>query len=89
MVNPLGRCLAVRLRATWIAFPECSKEPVMLNLVVYLQNYLAYQLRRDDRGVTSVEYALIIVGVAVAIFATLGLLAGSINGAFNAVRADL
>ncbi len=61
----------------------------MLNLVVYLQTYLAARLGRDDRGVTSVEYALIIVGVAVAIFATLGLLAGSINGAFNAVRADL
>jgi Flp pilus assembly pilin Flp len=65
------------------------KEPEMLNLVTYLHNYLAYTLRRNDRGVTSVEYALIIVGVAVAIFATLGLLAGSINGAFNAVRADL
>jgi Flp pilus assembly pilin Flp len=65
------------------------KEPEMLNLVVYLQTYLAARLGRDDRGVTSVEYALIIVGVAVAIFATLGLLAGSINGAFNAVRADL
>jgi Flp pilus assembly pilin Flp len=61
----------------------------MLMLVAYMQNFLAGPLHRDDRGVTSVEYALIIVGVAVAIFATLGLLAGSINGAFNAVRADL
>jgi Flp pilus assembly pilin Flp len=65
------------------------KEPFMLMYVAYLSNFLASSLRRNDRGVTSVEYALMIAGVAVAIFATVGLLAGSINGAFNAVRADL
>jgi Flp pilus assembly pilin Flp len=61
----------------------------MLMYVMFLQNWLAARLRQDDRGVTSVEYALIIAGVSVAIFATVTLLAGSINGAFNAVRNDL
>jgi Flp pilus assembly pilin Flp len=65
------------------------KEPFMLMYVAYLQNFLATSLRRNDRGVTSVEYALMIAGVAVAIFATVGLLSGSIETAFNNVRADL
>jgi Flp pilus assembly pilin Flp len=65
------------------------KEPLMLRFVVFLQNFLAEPLRRDDRGVTSVEYALMVVGVAVAIFAAVGILAGNIGIALGRVAGDL
>jgi pilus assembly protein Flp/PilA len=41
----------------------------MLKLVVFLQNFLAESLRRDDRGATAVEYGLIVTLIAVAIIA--------------------
>jgi Flp pilus assembly pilin Flp len=33
----------------------------MLNVLAFLQNFRALSLRRDDRGVTTVEYALLLV----------------------------
>jgi len=41
----------------------------MLKLAVFLQNFLAESLRRDDRGATAVEYGLIVTLIAVAIIA--------------------
>lgn len=60
----------------------------MLNLVVFMQNYLA-QLRRDDRGVTAVEYGLIAALIAVAIAAAVGLVGGQLNTIFTNVRTAL
>ncbi len=61
----------------------------MLKFLVCAQNYLTQPMRRDDRGVTSVEYALMVALVAVAIAATVTLLAGGIKTAFNNVIASL
>ncbi|HTS95528.1 MAG TPA: Flp family type IVb pilin [Streptosporangiaceae bacterium] len=41
----------------------------MLKLAVFLQNFLAESLHRDDRGATAVEYGLIVTLIAVAIIA--------------------
>jgi pilus assembly protein Flp/PilA len=60
----------------------------MLNLVVFMQNYLG-QLRRDDRGVTAVEYGLIAALIAVAIAAAVGLVGGQLNTIFTNVRTAL
>ena len=56
---------------------------------VFLQNFLAQPLRRDDRGATAVEYGLIVALIAVAIAGILLTLGrtiaawfGNINGAF-------
>lgn len=55
----------------------------MLKLIVAAQNFLAQPLRRDDRGVTSVEYALLVTLIAVAIIAAVTGLATAIIAAFN------
>ena len=55
----------------------------MLKLIVTAQNRLSQPLRRDDRGVTSVEYALLVTLIAVAIIGAVGALALAIEGAFN------
>jgi Flp pilus assembly pilin Flp len=40
------------------------KEHRMLKIFAYLQNL---PVRRDDRGITAVEYALLLLGIAVAV----------------------
>jgi Flp pilus assembly pilin Flp len=40
------------------------KEHSMLKIFAYLQNL---PVRRDDRGITAVEYALLLLGIAVAV----------------------
>jgi len=54
----------------------------MLKFLVYLQNLLAEPLRRDDRGVTAVEYGLIVAGIAALIVATVFILGRTLNGVF-------
>ena len=57
----------------------------MLRFFVSASNSLATTLRRDDRGVTAVEYGLLvalIAGVIITIVATLG---GDIAKAFSTV----
>jgi len=39
----------------------------MLKFVIFLQNFLAEPVRRDDRGATAVEYGLIVTLIAVVI----------------------
>jgi pilus assembly protein Flp/PilA len=60
----------------------------MLNLAVFVQNYLA-QLRRDDRGVTAVEYGLIAALIAVVIAVAVGLVGTQLNTIFTNVRTAL
>ena len=59
----------------------------MLKYVVSLQNllhhFLADPLRRDDRGVTAVEYGLIVAGIAIIIVAAVFTLGRSLLGIFN------
>ena len=54
----------------------------MLKLIVTAQNSISQRLRRDDRGVTSVEYALLVTLIAVAIIGAVGALAVGIEAEF-------
>jgi Flp pilus assembly pilin Flp len=47
----------------------------MLRALAFLQNRLAEPVRRDDRGVTAVEYAILITVVGLALITTLTLFA--------------
>jgi pilus assembly protein Flp/PilA len=58
----------------------------MLKFCLYLHSLLTRPLLAgDDRGVTSVEYALLVALIALAIAGAATGLAGQIGGAFNKV----
>lgn len=56
----------------------------MLKHLVAVNNRLA-QLRRDERGVTSVEYGLMVALIAVVIIGAVTLLGGNLSNLFNQV----
>ncbi|HEX9066288.1 MAG TPA: Flp family type IVb pilin [Streptosporangiaceae bacterium] len=56
----------------------------MLKHLVSLNNRLG-QLRRDERGVTSVEYGLMVALIAVVIIGAVTLLGGNLATLFNNV----
>jgi Flp pilus assembly pilin Flp len=55
----------------------------MLMFLANLQNFRFETLRRDDRGVTAVEYALLLAFVAVALITALGLFSTALDGVFS------
>jgi pilus assembly protein Flp/PilA len=58
----------------------------MLKLYVSLYSFLQQPLpRRDDRGVTSVEYGLMVALIAVVIAVTVALLGNNLKALFNNV----
>lgn len=57
----------------------------MLKFLVFMQNFLAESVRRDDRGATAVEYGLIVTLIAVAIIAVVTTLGTTIAAKFQAV----
>jgi pilus assembly protein Flp/PilA len=58
----------------------------MLKLYVSLYSFLHQPLpRRDDRGVTSVEYGLMVALIAVVIAVTVALLGNNLRALFNNV----
>jgi pilus assembly protein Flp/PilA len=61
----------------------------MLKLVVFLQNFLAESLHRDDRGATAVEYGLIVTLIAVAIIAIVTLVGQNLVNEFTTVANSL
>jgi pilus assembly protein Flp/PilA len=61
-----------------------SKEFSMLKSLVSLNNRLA-GLRSDDRGVTSVEYGLMVALIAVVIIGAVTLLGTNLSTLFNDV----
>jgi pilus assembly protein Flp/PilA len=88
-VSGTGRRGAVQPEANGMAARRLSKGQPMLKSYVFLQNFLAQPLRRDDRGATAVEYGLIVALIAAASAAILFTLGGTIrtwftniNGAF-------
>jgi len=56
----------------------------MLRVFAFLQNFLAEPVRRDDRGVTAVEYAILITVVGVALIGTLTIFATQLGNFFKA-----
>jgi pilus assembly protein Flp/PilA len=61
----------------------------MLTFVVFLQERLGRLLRRDDRGVTAVEYGLIVFFIALVIIAGVTALGKTLNGIFNTISTSL
>jgi pilus assembly protein Flp/PilA len=61
----------------------------MLTFVVLLQERLGRLLRRDDRGVTAVEYGLIVFFIALVIIAAVTLLGKNLSSIFNNIATTL
>jgi pilus assembly protein Flp/PilA len=57
----------------------------MLRYLVYIQDALHRQWRRDDRGATAVEYGLMVALIAVVIIAAVTLLGSNLSSIFNNV----
>ena len=57
----------------------------MLKFCVFLHEFLTQPLRRDDRGVTSVEYGLLVTLIGVGIIVAAAFLATHISNLFNSV----
>jgi Flp pilus assembly pilin Flp len=55
----------------------------MLRVFAFLQNFLAEPVRRDDRGVTAVEYAILITVVGIALIGSLTLFAKQLGTFFS------
>jgi pilus assembly protein Flp/PilA len=61
----------------------------MLRLLMLVQSLAARPLRRDDRGVTSVEYGLLVALIAVGIVAAVGSLRTAVAGVFSSMASAL
>jgi pilus assembly protein Flp/PilA len=61
------------------------KEFEMLRCFVYIQNALARQLQRDDRGATAVEYGLMVALIAAVIVTAVTLIGTNLTSVFNKV----
>lgn len=61
----------------------------MLKVLVFMQNFLAEPLRRDDRGATAVEYALIVALVAIAIIVAVTAMSTALQKAFTTIATDI
>jgi pilus assembly protein Flp/PilA len=57
----------------------------MLRYVVYMQNLIAEQLRRDDRGASAVEYGLLVALIAAVIVGAVTLIGTNLTSVFNKV----
>jgi len=57
----------------------------MLSHLVYVTNFLATRVRRDDRGATAVEYGLLVALIAAVIVGVVVTLGGQIQAAFQTV----
>jgi Flp pilus assembly pilin Flp len=55
----------------------------MLKVLAFLQNFWPEPLRRNDRGVTAVEYALLLIFVAAVIVVFLGIFGRALGGVFS------
>ena len=55
----------------------------MLKVFEFLQNVLAEPVRRDDRGVTAVEYGLLLAIVAALLITALGIFGHALAGVFG------
>jgi Flp pilus assembly pilin Flp len=60
----------------------------MLTFLAYLQNFLPQRLLRDDRGVTSVEYALLLFLVVAVVATGAALLGTAVSGEFSKIAGD-
>lgn len=61
----------------------------MIKFLVFVQNFLAEPVRRDDRGATAVEYGLIVTLIAVAIIVVVGTVGTKLAAEFQTVANNL
>jgi pilus assembly protein Flp/PilA len=62
----------------------------MVRFYVTLHNFLHQPLlRRDDRGVTSVEYGLLVALIAIAIVGTVGAFTGALKSVFQSIGGSI
>ena len=61
----------------------------MVKQYARITNFIARAFRAEDRGVTSVEYGIMVALVAIAIITAVTAMAGGLEGLFNKVAADL
>jgi Flp pilus assembly pilin Flp len=54
----------------------------MLKVSAFLQNFVTGPVRRDDRGITSVEYGLLLFIVAAGLITALGIFTPVLAGLF-------
>jgi len=66
-----------------------SKGHNMLKFVIFLQNFLAEPVRRDDRGATAVEYGLIVTLIAVVIIGVVTGIGLALRNQFTTVLNNL
>lgn len=62
-----------------------ERKHTMLKVLVRLTTLV----RRDDRGVTAVEYALLLIFVALVLMGSLKLFGPALGGVFNTAAGDL
>ncbi|HUB39626.1 MAG TPA: Flp family type IVb pilin [Streptosporangiaceae bacterium] len=55
----------------------------MLRVIAFLHNFLAEPVRRDDRGVTAVEYAVLLVMIAALAAGAIAAFGTALGGAFT------
>ncbi len=61
----------------------------MLKFAMFLQNFLARSVRRDDRGASAVEYGLLVFLIALVIIGAVTLLGTNLSTIFNNVATAL
>jgi pilus assembly protein Flp/PilA len=61
----------------------------MLNALMFLRAFLGQRLRVDDRGVTMVEYGLMVAAIALVVFIGAGLFGTALSTAFAGWVNDL
>jgi pilus assembly protein Flp/PilA len=61
----------------------------MLKYVVYIQNLVATQLHRDDRGASAVEYGLLVALIAAVIVTAVTLIGTNLTSVFNKVATSI
>ncbi len=58
----------------------------MLSALAFLQNFLIGRVRRDDRGVTSVEYALLLALIVVVLITAVTAFSGVLGNVFASFK---
>jgi Flp pilus assembly pilin Flp len=87
MVGSAGRLGRPAVANVLLTFRP-QKEHLMLTVFAFLQS-LASCVRRNDRGVTAVEYALLIVFIGVALVGALGIFGPALGGVFSSFASEL
>ncbi len=59
----------------------------MLRVFAFLQKFTS-PVRRDERGVTAVEYALLLIGIMAALVVAAGIFGKALGGVFSTFSVD-